>query len=76
MSVNIRIAGRNDFHCPLGWTVGKAIKNIREGRGLRYGEIENGGVAMDTDDVVTSDGEYHFVNFQEEQGIFFSFSFL
>ena len=72
--VNIHIAGYNDFHCPIDWTVEKAEKKIRSGYGLLNGLIERNGVAMDSDDTITADGDYHFVNFQEQQGnLFFLF---
>ncbi len=68
-SVNIRISGRNDFICPVGKTVEQVEGRIRSGRGLMYGEIQKNGVAMLPDDKITNDGEYHFVNFQELQGM-------
>lgn len=71
MSVNIHIAGRNDFHCPIGRRVEEVTNIIRSGRGLIYGEIQRNGVVMFPNDIITSEGDYHFVNFQEHQGICF-----
>eukprot|EP00981_Chlorochromonas_danica_P005540 scaffold1129_cov164-Ochromonas_danica.AAC.5 len=68
MPVDIEIAGRNTFHCPIGWTAGQAEARIRSSRLLMGGEIEKDGAAMDTEDPITADGHYHFVNFQEQLG--------
>ena len=46
MSVNIHIAGRNDFPCPIGRIVEEATNIIRSARGLMYGEIQRNGVVM------------------------------
>ena len=71
MSVNIHIAGRNDFPCPIGRIVEEVINVIRSGRLLLGGEIQRNGQVMFPNDIITSDGDYHFVNFQEHQGICF-----
>ncbi len=69
MSVNIRIAGRNPFACPIAWTVEEARNEIRSMYGLINGGITRNGIVMRSSDLITSDGEYDFVNFQEQQGI-------
>ncbi len=71
--VNIHIAGHSGFHCPVGWTVGKAEARIRSGYGLINGLIERNEEAMASDDIITADGDYHFVNFQEQQETGISF---
>jgi hypothetical protein len=68
-AVNIRISGRNDFICPVGKTVEQVEGRIRSEYGLTNGGIKKNGVAMFPDDIITNDGEYHFVNFQELQGM-------
>jgi hypothetical protein len=57
-------ADRNHFHAPVGKTVKDTVNAIHFGRGLIYGEIERNGVSMYPDEVITSDGDFHFVNFQ------------
>ena len=66
MSVKIRIAGRSDFPCPLNWKVDIAEKRIRSGYLFDGGFIQRNGVALDSNDLITSDGDYDFVNFQEK----------
>ena len=68
-SVNIRISGRNDFICPVDKRVEAVVDAIRSEYGLTNGGIKKNGVAMFPDDIITNDGEYHFVNFQELQGM-------
>jgi hypothetical protein len=68
-AVNIRISGRNDFICPVDKRVDTVEDAIRSGFVLNGGFIVNDGVAMFPDDIITNDGEYHFVNFQELQGM-------
>jgi hypothetical protein len=67
MSVNIHIAVENSFACPVGWTVDKAEKRIRSMYRFEGGGIIKNGVATDSDDIITSDGDYHFINYQELQ---------
>jgi hypothetical protein len=67
MSVNIHIAGKNSFPCPVGWTVNKAEKRIRSMYRFVGGGIIKNGVATDSDDIMTSDGDYRFINYQELQ---------
>ncbi len=62
--VNIIIAGHDDFPCPVGWTVALAEERIRVGYGLLNGFIRKNGEAMASSDIITADGDYHFVNFQ------------
>ena len=65
--VNIHIAGHNDFHCPVGWTVEQARNKIRSMYGLINGGIERNGEAMASNDTITSEGDYHFINSQPHQ---------
>jgi hypothetical protein len=67
MSVNIHIAGKNSFPCPVGWTVDKAEKRIRSMYRFEGGGIIKNGVATDSDDIMTSNCDYHFMNYQELQ---------
>jgi len=71
MSVNIHIAGRNSLSCPVGRTVEEVRNEIRSGYRLEGGFLTKNGVMMFSNDVITSDGDYHFVNYQEhhESGI-------
>jgi hypothetical protein len=64
MSVNIHIADRNDFICPVGRTVEEVTNAVRSEYGLMYGEIQRNEVVMFPNDIITADGDYHFVNFQ------------
>lgn len=68
MSVSIQIAGKNSFPCPVGWTGEEARNEIRSGYRLDGGFLIKNGVAMRSNDPITADGDYHFVNFQEQQG--------
>jgi hypothetical protein len=64
-SVNIYVAEGKSFPCPVGWTVDRAERRIRSENELRGGGIRRNGLAMDSDDLITSDGDYQFVNYQE-----------
>lgn len=68
-AVNIRIANRNDFPCPIGRTVEAVTNAIHSGYGLLNGFIKRNGVAMFPDEIVTADGDYEFVNFQDQTGM-------
>ena len=72
--VNIVVAGHSVFPCPVGWTVEKARNEIRSRYGLLNGGIDRNGEAMASDDIITADGDYRFVNFQSLQGIQILFS--
>lgn len=64
---NIHIAGRNDFPCPIGRTVEEVEERIRSIHLLTGGGILRNGVALFPNDVITLEGDYHFVDFQEQQ---------
>ena len=68
-AVNIRISGRNDFICPFDKRVEAVVDAIRSMYVLNGGGIQKNGVAMFPDDIITNYAEYHFVNFQELQGM-------
>jgi hypothetical protein len=64
-SVNIYVAEGKFFPCPVGWTVDRAETRIRTMYRLEGGGVLQNGVAMDSVDLITSDGDYRFVNYQE-----------
>jgi hypothetical protein len=68
-AVNIHISGRNNFPCPVGRKAEAVVDAIRSGFVLNGGFIQKDGVAMFPNDIITADGHYHFVNFQELQGM-------
>ncbi len=47
----------------------RVVAAIRSMYGLNGGFIENGGAAMFPNNIITTDGDYHFVNFQKKQGM-------
>lgn len=61
------MTGRDDFVCPVGWTVEQAEKRIRDGYGLAQGFIQMNGVVLDTNDNLIQDGDYHFVDYVVQQ---------
>lgn len=73
MSVNIHIYNHRNFPCPVGWTVEETESRIRSMYGLVNGGIIKNGIVMRSTDSITADGEYQFVNFHENQGMFFIF---
>ena len=72
--VKITIFGRNAYPCRVGFTAGMAIAAIRDGYLLVGGFIIKNGIAMGFDEIITEDGEYHFIEFRAlEQGLLFYF---
>eukprot|EP01040_Poterioochromonas_malhamensis_P013893 gene13893-15331_t len=67
ISRKIHVTGRDDFVCPVGWTVEQAEKRIRDGYGLAQGFIRMNGVVLDTNDNLIQDGVYHFVDYFVQQ---------
>ena len=65
----IRIEGMRDFNCPLGWTIKKAEKRIRDGCGLLNGYITKDEIATDPDDVIEPGAVYRFISFSKLEGI-------
>lgn len=63
MSTPIRIFGRTDFSCPLGWTVERAERRIRLVHSRAEGCIFKNGTATDSSDMIQNDGNYEFVDF-------------
>lgn len=66
MSVNIQIAGHNPLRCPVNRTAKETTNHIRDSRLLSGGEIERNGVVMFPNDIISPEGDYHFVNFREQ----------
>ena len=68
VNVSISIQGYAPFRCPVGWTAGEAKIEIRSRYVLDGGGIDKNDAGMRENDIITSDGEYEFVNFQPRQG--------
>jgi hypothetical protein len=60
--VNIRIPGQKDFRCQAGQRAEDVVNTIRASRLFAGGEIERNEFAMLSNDLITEDGDYAFVN--------------
>ncbi len=64
MLKNIRVKDHDDFPCAVGWNVEEARNEIRKTYILTGGCIVKNRIAARPTDLITSDGEYEFINFQ------------
>jgi hypothetical protein len=65
--VDITVPGRKAFKCPVGWTVDRVEKRIRNIYDLSGGYIQRNNVGTDSTDLILPGARYQFFGGVEKQ---------